>query len=84
MGFLTGQFDGGPGDGLTAQITRKYPQHWPKSFPVGPQHLKQARREHDVASLVAFTLIDAQRHALAADAGHLEMDGFGETRKPAA
>jgi hypothetical protein len=47
-------------------------------FPVSPQHLEQARREHDVAILAPFTLIVPQRHALAVDVGHLEMDGFGD------
>ena len=41
------------------------------------RHLEQAWREHDVAILAPFTLIDPQRHALAIDVGHLEMDGFG-------
>jgi len=52
-------------------------------FPVSPQHLEQARREHDVAILAPFTLIDPQRHALAVDVGHLKWMASG-TRKLAA
>jgi hypothetical protein len=35
------------------------------------------RRQHDVAVLAAFALLDADNHALAVDVGDLERDHLG-------
>ncbi len=36
-------------------------------LPVSPEQLEQLGREHDVAILAAFVLVDAEDHALAVD-----------------
>jgi hypothetical protein len=45
-----------------------------------PQQLQEPRRQHAVAILLAFTLLDAQHHALAIDIRHLEVGDLGYTQ----
>jgi hypothetical protein len=62
----------------TSRCGKLMPQRRAQGFPVGPQHLEQTRREHNVAILAPFTLIDVQRHALVIDVGYFEVDRFGD------
>src|SRR6266853_6702477 len=44
------------------------------------QQLKQMRRKHHVAVLVALALFDPDHHALAVDVGYLQRDHLGHTQ----
>ena len=44
------------------------------------QDLQQFGRQHHVAILLAFALIDADDHALAVDIGGLQANGFGDAQ----
>src|SRR5467141_5150953 len=46
----------------------------------GAQQLKQMRRKHHVAVLVALALFDPDHHALAVDVGYLQRDHLGHTQ----
>ena len=48
--------------------------------PPGAQQLEQLRREHRVAILAAFALLDADHHALAVDVADLERDDLGSAQ----
>src|SRR5271166_5996064 len=51
--------------------------------PPGAQLLEQDRREHGVAVLGPFTLLDAQHHSLAVDVTDLERDDFARAQSGA-
>src|ERR1700737_3900690 len=46
----------------------------------GAQQLKQMRRQHHVAVLVALALFDPDHHALAVDVGYLQRNHFGHAQ----
>src|SRR5450755_4510709 len=52
-------------------LARKQPALWPRQLPPGPQQIEQMRRQHDIAILAAFTLLDPDHHALTVDVGYL-------------
>lgn len=50
------------------------------SAPVAAQYLQQTRREHGVAVLVPFALLDAQQPALRIDIGDFQRHGFTDAQ----
>src|SRR5450755_3844605 len=58
----------------------KQPPVWACHVVPGAQQLKQMRRKHHVAVLVAFALFDPDHHALAVDIGYLQRDHLGHTQ----
>lgn len=59
---------------------REQPTLWACRLPPGAQQVEQARRQHDIAVLAAFTLFDANDHALAVDIGDLQRDDLVGTQ----
>jgi hypothetical protein len=60
---------------------QQHPQA-PALPPPGAQQLKQLRRQHGVAVLAAFALLDSQHHTLGIDVADLDATTT-ETRSPA-
>lgn len=49
----------------------------PCQLPVGAQNAEQLRRQHHIAILAAFAMLDANDQPPAVDAAHLDADDFG-------
>src|ERR1700692_4279966 len=58
----------------------KQPPLWACRVVPGAQQLKQMRRKHHVAVLVALALFDPDHHALAVDVGYLQRDHLGHAQ----
>src|SRR6201995_395117 len=58
----------------------KQPPLWACHLVPGAQQLKQMRRQHHVAVLVALALFDPDHHALAVDVGYLQRNHFGHAQ----
>src|ERR1700688_908734 len=58
----------------------KQPPLWACRVVPGAQQLKQMRRQHHVAVLMALALIDPDHHALAVDVGYLQRNHLGHAQ----
>ena len=67
--LLAGEFDRVFADVPAGYIAWEEPLLRPFNTPPTPQGFQQFRRQHHVTILLAFTLIDADDHALAIDVG---------------
>ena len=52
------------------------PLLWALGLPVAAQDIEQFGGQHDVAILLAFSLLDADDHSSAIDGGILQLNGF--------
>src|ERR1700688_853013 len=55
-------------------LSRKQPALWSCFLPPGAQQFEQMRRQHHIAVLAAFALLDTDQHAFAVDVADLERD----------
>ena len=76
MCLLTGVFDSLSRDRLTRVTAREQPVLRAHGLPVAAQGIQQLRREHDVAILTTFALLDANDHPTVVDSGGLQANGF--------
>src|SRR5579864_4319943 len=76
MCLLACVFDSLSRDRLARVSTGEQPLLRVHGLPVAAQDVQQLRREHDVAILAAFALLDADDHAPAVDGGGLQANGF--------
>lgn len=63
-----------PGDRLAGTIAGEEPRLWPPHLPIVAQDLQELGRQHHVAVLLAFALLDADDHPLAVDARGLQLN----------
>ena len=80
MCLLTSVFDGISRDRLARVTAREEPVLRAHGLPVAAQDIQQLRREHDVAILLAFALLDADDHPPAVDGGGLQANGFRDSQ----
>ena len=57
--FLTGEFNGASVNRLAGNIALEQPVFRPRGLPVAAERLQQLGRQHDVAILMPFALVDA-------------------------
>lgn len=74
--FLTRLFDGILAYVLVGDISGKKPVLRTGDSPPVPQSRQQLWREHDVAILLSFALLNSNNHSLAIDVGRFQPDGF--------
>lgn len=78
--FRAGVSHGIPGDRLVGMIAGEEPRLWPARLPIVTQDLQQLGRQHHVAVLLAFALLDANDHSLAVDARGLQPNRFRDAQ----
>jgi hypothetical protein len=76
-GGMTGAIELAGGHRLRRIAAREQPALRSRRLPPGAQQVEQVWRQHDVAVLAAFALLDADDHPLAVDVGDLERDHLG-------
>jgi hypothetical protein len=77
-GALADQLDGAESDRPVGPASGEEVGRGPFGRPVGPEHVQQARGEHDVAVLASLALADADDHAGAVDVLEAEVGDLGE------
>ncbi len=66
------------GDWLTCDVTREKPFLRPHLPPVSAQHLQKLGREHDIAVLPPFTLLNTDDHPLSVDGDRFQVNGLSD------
>lgn len=69
-----------PGDRLVGSIAGKEPFLWSPHLPAIAQGLQELGRQHNVAVLLAFALLDANDHSLAVNARGLQLNRFPDAQ----
>src|SRR5208337_1814515 len=68
------------GDWLACDVTREKPFLRPHLPPVSGQHLQKLGREHDIAVLPPFTLLNTDDHPLSVDGGWFQANDLANSQ----